>query len=142
MHGKVHVSVHVCMNDYLWCTIVFADMLLGARKMCTKIFNSSSPVCTLFFISSEKQALWAFFTTGNYPHQHAIASVFVKSVNLSFLIEVKSGIINNISSANMSNFFAAVEVHKEGKRSGLVVSTVNCYILQIFQTVLITTFTS
>ena len=36
--------------------------------------------------------------------------MFVKSVNLSFILEFKSDIIKGVSSAKMSHSFAAVEV--------------------------------
>ena len=30
--GEVHVSIHACMDEYLRCTIAYANLLLGARK--------------------------------------------------------------------------------------------------------------
>ena len=50
------------------------------------------------------------FTTGNYPRQPAVASLFLNSVDLSFLMKVKSDIIKDINFAKMSESFATVEV--------------------------------
>ena len=41
---------------------------------------------------------------------HVVLYMFVKSVNLSFILEFKSDIIKGVSSAKMSHSFAAVEV--------------------------------
>ena len=49
-------------------------------------------------------------TMGNYPRQPVTVYLFVKSVNLSFRLEFKSDVINDISSAKMSHSFAVVEV--------------------------------
>ena len=49
------------------------------------------------------------FTTGNYPCQPAAASLFLNSVDLSFLMEVKSDLIKDISFAKLSESFATFE---------------------------------
>ena len=50
------------------------------------------------------------FWMGNYPCQPVVAYLFVKSVNLSFMLEFKSDVIKDVSSAKMSHSFAAVKV--------------------------------
>ena len=50
------------------------------------------------------------FTAGNYPHQPVAVYLFVKSVNLSLMLEFKSGVIRDVSSTKMPHSFAAVEV--------------------------------
>ena len=50
------------------------------------------------------------FWMGNYPCQPVFAYLFVKSVNLSFMLEFKSDVIKDVSSAKMSHSFAAVKV--------------------------------
>ena len=46
------------------------------------------------------------FITGNYPRQPAVSSLFVKFVNLLFLVEFISDLIKDISSAKMPDLFA------------------------------------
>ena len=43
-------------------------------------------------------------STGNYHRQRAAVYLFVKSVNLSFILEFKSDVIKDVSSAKMSYF--------------------------------------
>ena len=50
------------------------------------------------------------FTTGNYHGQPFAVYLFVKSVNLFFMLEFKFDVIKDVSSAKMSHSFAAVEV--------------------------------
>ena len=50
------------------------------------------------------------FMTGNYPHQPVVVYLFVKSANLSFLLEFKSDVIKDVSSAKISHSFPAVKV--------------------------------
>ena len=50
------------------------------------------------------------FTTGNYPRQPVVVYLFVKSVNLSFMLEFKFDVIKDVSSSKMSYSFAAVKV--------------------------------
>ena len=38
------------------------------------------------------------FTTGNYPRQPVVVYLFVKSVNLSFMLLFKSVVIKDVSS--------------------------------------------
>ena len=47
---------------------------------------------------------------GNYPCQPVAVYLFVITVNFSFMLEFKPGIIKDISSAIMSHLFAAVEI--------------------------------
>ena len=42
------------------------------------------------------------FTTGNYSRQPAAVYLFVKSANLSFMLEFKSDVIKDVSSAKVS----------------------------------------
>ena len=42
------------------------------------------------------------FTTGNYPRQPAAASLFLNSVDLSFLMEVKSDVYKGINFTKIS----------------------------------------
>ena len=48
------------------------------------------------------------FMVGNYPCQPAAASLFLNSVDLTFLVEVESDIIKNVSFAKLSELFATV----------------------------------
>ena len=48
--------------------------------------------------------------TGNYPHQPAAASSFLNSAYLSVLMNTKSDIIKDVSSAKMVELFATVAV--------------------------------
>ena len=50
------------------------------------------------------------FTTGNYTRQPAAATLFLNSVALSFLMEVKSDVIKDTNSAKTSESFVTVEV--------------------------------
>ena len=50
------------------------------------------------------------FTTGSYPRQPAVVYLFLKSANLSFMLEFKSDVITEVSSAKMSHSFAAAKV--------------------------------
>lgn len=50
------------------------------------------------------------FMAGNYPHQSTAASLFVKLVNLTFLLEFKFGITKDISLAKMLDSFAVIEL--------------------------------
>ena len=50
------------------------------------------------------------FMIGNYPGLPVFAYLFVKSINLSFMLEFKSDVIKNVISAKMSHSFAAVKV--------------------------------
>ena len=54
------------------------------------------------------------FMMGNYPQQPAAAFLFLNSVDLSFLMEIKSDVIKDISFAKMSESFATVELLIEG----------------------------
>ena len=49
-------------------------------------------------------------TTKNYSREPVAVYLFRKSVNLSFILEFKSGVIKEVSSAKMPHSFAAVEV--------------------------------
>ena len=50
------------------------------------------------------------FTTWNYPHQPAAASLFVNFVYLPVLMDTKSDINKDVNSAKMSESFAIAEV--------------------------------
>ena len=45
------------------------------------------------------------FTTGNYPHQSAAAFLFVNFVDLSVLMDNKSDVNKDVSSAKMSESY-------------------------------------
>ena len=48
-------------------------------------------------------------TTGNYPLSSAAASLFLNSPDLSFLMNVKSDVIKDVSFAKKSELFAFIE---------------------------------
>ena len=50
------------------------------------------------------------FMAGNYPHQPVAVYLFVKSVNLSFMLKSKSDVIKKVSYAKISHLFTVVEV--------------------------------
>ena len=50
------------------------------------------------------------FMTGNYPRQPALVHLLVKSINLSFMVEFKSDVSKDISSAKMSHSFTAANI--------------------------------
>ena len=50
------------------------------------------------------------FTTGNHPLQPVTVCLFVKSANLSFMLQFKSDIIKHVSSTKMFHLFATVKV--------------------------------
>lgn len=41
------------------------------------------------------------FTTGNYLRQPDVTSLFVKLINVSFMVEFKSGLIKDVSSTEI-----------------------------------------
>ena len=50
------------------------------------------------------------FTTSKYSRQAAVVCLFLKSVNLLFMLKFKSDVIKDASSANMSHSLAVVKV--------------------------------
>ena len=50
------------------------------------------------------------FTTSKYPRQAVVVYLFLKSVNLLFMLKFKSDVIKDASSANMSHSLAVVKV--------------------------------
>ena len=56
VYGEVHVSIHACLNNYLRCTIVYANGLWSFyevhEKMYTNISNSWSPAQVCFFLNN------------------------------------------------------------------------------------------
>ena len=48
------------------------------------------------------------FKAGNYPCQPAAAPLFLNSVDLSFLMEIKSDVMKDISSTKMYETFTTV----------------------------------
>ena len=55
----------------------------------------------LHFFRESQWVLWVFLYE-NFPYQPAADSLFLNSVDLSFLMEVKSDVIKEINSAKMS----------------------------------------
>ena len=49
------------------------------------------------------------FTTGNYPFSPVAAFLFLNSLDLSFLMEVKYDAIKDVSFGKKSELFAAIE---------------------------------
>ena len=70
-------------------------------------------ICSFCFQGKPSGAV-STFTTGNYPRQPAVASMFVKILNLFFLVELNSDVIRDVSSAKMSDTFAAAQVLLKG----------------------------
>ena len=66
-------------------------------------------LCSSYFQGKPMGAM-STFTMGNYPHQPVSVYLFVKSVNLSFMLEFKSAVIKEVSSAKMSHSFVAAKV--------------------------------
>ena len=64
----------------------------------------------VLLISRKAKGCWEHFYDGDYPHQPAAVYLFVKSVNLYFMLEFQSDVIKDVSSAKMSHSFAAVKV--------------------------------
>ena len=50
------------------------------------------------------------FTTENYSRQPVVVCLFVKPVNMFFILEFKSDVIKDVSSAKMSHSFTVVKV--------------------------------
>ena len=93
VHGEVHVGVHACTSDYLRCinvrcTIVYANLLLGAQKNVHQISNSWSPATTLhdslkgaaqgFGVKNREKLLWIMPTEIRYLHISFIATLILK----------------------------------------------------------------
>ena len=50
------------------------------------------------------------FTTGNYPCQPVAVYLFIKLLNMSFMLDFKSDVIKDFVSAKMLHSFTAVKV--------------------------------
>ena len=50
------------------------------------------------------------FTTDNYPPKSVAVYLFVKTVNLFFILEFKSDVIKDVSSAKLSHSLVAAKV--------------------------------
>ena len=86
--------------------------------------NSAEWICYSFFLASCFTIFSSFFsyfqgkplgaastfTTRNYSRQPAVVYLFIKSVNLPFMLQLKSNFIKDVSSSNASHSFAAVQV--------------------------------
>ena len=51
---------------------------------------------------------------GNYPRERTAASLFVNSVNLSFLMKFESDVIKEVSSSKISDSLATVKLSING----------------------------
>lgn len=63
-----------------------------------------------FLFRGKSMDALSLFAPGNYPLQLDAASLIVKSLNVSFLMETNFDVLTDLSSATMSGFFANVEI--------------------------------
>ena len=114
MHIYVYTNMHIYIYIYIY--ILWREMVTNSAKwICKSLFLCFFIFCFkwlgtfFFFLLRKANGYCEHFYDGKLSWPAAV-SLFVESVNLSFMIESKPDVIKDVSFTKTSDSFATVEV--------------------------------